>query len=137
MIGALSALASNIFFGQGAWSPWQMYAWGMIGYVAGSLSNTRLMQHNIGVYIYGCIASLCFGLLMDTWTLIAFVHPITWPAALLNYSAGISFNLIHAVSTLVFLLVLLRPWRKKLERIRTKFGILDFPSQADDVSTLK
>ena len=27
MVGALAALTSNFFFGQGMWTPWQMYAW--------------------------------------------------------------------------------------------------------------
>ena len=35
MVGALAALASNFFFGQGPWTPWQMYAWGLVGYGAG------------------------------------------------------------------------------------------------------
>ena len=30
MTGAITALASNMFFGQGPWTPWQMYAWGLI-----------------------------------------------------------------------------------------------------------
>ena len=30
MVGALAALTSNFFFGQGMWTPWQMYAWGEI-----------------------------------------------------------------------------------------------------------
>ena len=38
MVGALAALCSNFFFGQGPWTPWQMYAWGMVGYFAGILS---------------------------------------------------------------------------------------------------
>ncbi len=37
MVGALAALVSNIFFGQGPWTPWQMYSWGLIGYLAGVL----------------------------------------------------------------------------------------------------
>ena len=37
--GALAALASNFFFGQGMWSPWQMYAWGMVGYIGGVLAD--------------------------------------------------------------------------------------------------
>lgn len=42
MVGALGALVSNFFFGQGAWTPWQMYGWGMVGYVAGLLAQAGL-----------------------------------------------------------------------------------------------
>ena len=44
MVGALAALASNFFFGQGPWTPWQMYAWGLIGYLAGALVQTGLFS---------------------------------------------------------------------------------------------
>ena len=30
-VGAVAALASNVFFGQGPWTPWQMCAWGGVG----------------------------------------------------------------------------------------------------------
>ena len=39
MVGALAALTSNFFFGQGMWTPWQMYAWGLVGYVGGALAH--------------------------------------------------------------------------------------------------
>lgn len=39
MVGALAALVSNFFFGQGPWTPWQMYGWGLIGYLGGVLAS--------------------------------------------------------------------------------------------------
>src|SRR5690625_7953059 len=35
LVGALTALLSNIYFGQGPWTPFQMFAWGIIGLIAG------------------------------------------------------------------------------------------------------
>ena len=35
LVGSLSALISNFWFGQGPWTPFQMFAWGMIGLVGG------------------------------------------------------------------------------------------------------
>ena len=35
-VGAVAALASNVFFGQGPWTPWQMCAWGGVG-IGGAL----------------------------------------------------------------------------------------------------
>ena len=35
MVGAMAALMSNFYFGQGPWTPFQMLAWGMIGLIAG------------------------------------------------------------------------------------------------------
>lgn len=45
MVGALAALASNFFFGQGMWSPWQMYAWGMVGYLGGVLASAGVFDN--------------------------------------------------------------------------------------------
>ncbi len=39
MVGALAALVSNFFFGQGPWTPWQMYGWGLVGYLGGVLAS--------------------------------------------------------------------------------------------------
>ncbi len=44
MVGALAALTSNFFFGQGMWSPWQMYAWGLMGYLGGVLADAQMFD---------------------------------------------------------------------------------------------
>ena len=38
MVGAVAALASNLFFGQGPWTPWQMVAWGGVGLFGAGLA---------------------------------------------------------------------------------------------------
>ena len=48
MVGALAALASNFFFGQGPWTPWQMYAWGLVGYGAGLLAMAPAKRRSAG-----------------------------------------------------------------------------------------
>ena len=53
MIGATAAIVSNIFLGQGPWTPWQMFSWGMIGFIAGLLRNTFLMKKLWGRLLYG------------------------------------------------------------------------------------
>lgn len=44
MTGALAALASNFFLGQGPWTPWQMYAWGLVGYLGGALAQAGVFR---------------------------------------------------------------------------------------------
>ena len=39
LTGALTGFVSNFIFGQGPWTPWQMFSWGMIGFIAGLLQN--------------------------------------------------------------------------------------------------
>ena len=123
LTGALAALVSNMFFGQGPWTPWQMYSWGLIGYLAGAFGCTKMFNKNIPVYIFGFIAAMFYGFIMDSWHVIAYLDPTDPASALLGYASGFVFNIMHAVSTVVFLIVILLPWRRKLERIKLKFGI--------------
>lgn len=124
MTGALSALASNLFFGQGPWTPWQMYCFGLIGFGAGLLQGRGLLRRPFFVYAYGFIATLLYGFIMDSWHVLSFIRPLTWPGALVAYANGFFFNLSHAVATVVFLLPIRAPWTRQLERIRRKFGLI-------------
>jgi energy-coupling factor transport system substrate-specific component len=121
MCGALAALVSNCFLGQGAWTPWQMYAWGLIGYVSGVLFG-RGVRHATLIYIYGFVASFAYGFILNTWTLVGFMQGTGIAAALGVYVAGFVFDLAHAVSTVVFLALLYAPWSRKLARIKRKFS---------------
>lgn len=39
LIGAMSRLISNFYMGQGPWTPWQMFSWGILGFLAGFIFN--------------------------------------------------------------------------------------------------
>ncbi|HPX92847.1 MAG TPA: ECF transporter S component [Bacillota bacterium] len=123
--GALTALSSNMFFGQGPWTPWQMFAWGLIGYLAGTFSERGWFRHRFFVYLYGFLSGLIFGLIMDSWHIIGFIQPLTWKNALAAYGAGLPMNLTLSVATLLFLLPILEPWSRKLTRIKRKFDLSD------------
>lgn len=123
MVGALAALVSNFFFGQGPWTPWQMYAWGLVGYLAGVLASRGWLDRMPVLYAYGFGSALLYGALLNGWYVIGFVHPITWPAVVAAYAAGLAFDLVHGAATVVFLAALYAPWRRKLLRIRRKFGL--------------
>ena len=123
MTGALAALASNMFFGQGAWTPWQMYAWGLIGFIAGCLQRMGVFRRRTFVYIYGFVSALLYGFITDSFYIVGFISEITWHSALAGYAAGLPFTLTHAVATVVFLIPTYAPWCRKIERVRLKYGI--------------
>ncbi|SCJ09179.1 Predicted membrane protein [uncultured Clostridium sp.] len=127
LTGALSALVSNFYLGQGPWTPWQMYAWGVAGYLAGLLAPLLAHKGAWRVYLFGACASLLYGAILDSWFVISYVQPFTIEGALAAYAAGLAFNLSHIASTLLFLLLAWQPWRRKLERIKIKYGILEKP----------
>lgn len=123
LTGALAALTSNMFMGQGPWTPWQMLAWGLIGYAAGLLQKTILFKKDWTIYVYGFVVSWLFGWFMNVWHVIGFVQGATWEAFAVVYVSSAYFDLIHAISTAVFLVLILVPWRKKLSRIKQKYGM--------------
>ena len=42
LTGALTAFVSNFIFGQGPWTPWQMFTWGLLGFLTGLMKNAGL-----------------------------------------------------------------------------------------------
>lgn len=122
--GAAAALISNIFFGQGPWTPWQMLGFGLVGFFAGILFYDREVK-TVPLLAYGFFSVLIiYGLLLDTASLLIYSQDISINALLAMYASGFVFNLIHATATLVFLLLLKKPILSKLSRIKTKYDLL-------------
>lgn len=125
MIGATAAIVSNIFLGQGPWTPWQMFSWGMIGFIAGLLRNTFLMKKLWGRLLYGLFVGFLFGWIMNFWGLLGFIREATWEAVISYYIASFYFDLSHAISNVIFLLLFSTSWITILKRFKKKYGILD------------
>lgn len=123
MVGALAALVSNFFFGQGAWTPWQMYSWGLIGYLSGIIAPRGWFDKKPVLLIWGFLSAMLYGLLLNGWYVIGFVHPITWQSTLAAYAAGFPLDSIHGAATVLFLAALYLPWRRKLERVKRKYAM--------------
>lgn len=122
LVGAMSALLSNFYFGQGPWTPFQMLAWGMIGLVSGFFSDSMKKRREI-LLTYGFLAGVIYSMLMDVWT-------VLWYDSGFNlklYSAAIitalPHTLLYSVSNVLFLWLIGRPFGEKLERIKLKYGI--------------
>lgn len=124
LTGALAALSSNLFFGQGPWTPWQMYAWGLTGYLGGVMTQAGLLRKRWQACLFGFLVCLLYGFLMDSYYVTGYVLPAEWKVILAGYAAGVPFNLIHGVSTAVFLFLIWEPWCRKLRRVRSKYDIL-------------
>ncbi len=126
MIGSVSMLVSNIFFGQGIWTPWQMFSMGLIGFLAGAVFQRGLLPPNrISIAIFGFTAAyIIYGGIMNPATLILSRSAVT-PGSLLSvFTFGLSVDTVHAISTAVFLYIGAEPVISKLERIKLKYGLL-------------
>lgn len=133
LTGAVSGFVSNFFFGQGPWTPWQMFAYGIIGFLAGLIfhRNRRMERAKRRVRLtaeccYGAFATLMiYGLVMDASSVLNFSSGFSWQMLLAKIASGLPFNLIHACSTVLFLSVMAEPMEKKLNRVKKKYGILE------------
>lgn len=118
--GALTAFISNFYFGQGPWTPFQMFVWGLLGMIAGLLADP-LKRHMIVLIIYGIFAGIIFSLLMDVWTVLWWDGTFNLERYLAAIISAVPFTAIYAVSNAVFLLLLGKPLGKKLERVKEKY----------------
>lgn len=126
LVGAVTAFVSNFLFGQGAWTPWQMFAFGLAGIIGAVVFRGKKYAHNrwmLGIVGFFSIL-LIIGPVLDTCALV--LTPAgQLESALAIYIAGISFNAIHA-SAVALLLVLAGPaLLYKLERIQKKYGMME------------
>ena len=128
MTGSLSLIVSDMIFGQGPWTPWQMFAYGMAGFIAGLLSRKGIItpEKRIFVTVFGgLVIMIITGPLLDTCTLFTMSSTINISSALMVYSAGVPFNGVLAASTMATLFILCRPMTEKLDRIKTKYGMMN------------
>ena len=126
LVGAMTGFVSNFFFGQGPMTPWQMFAFGIIGFLAGVLFRKGLLgRGRVPLAIFGGImAFVIYGGLMNPASTLTFQPYPTWEMFMLAYLQGIPFDLVHAAATVTFMLVISQPMLEKLDRIKTKYGLI-------------
>ena len=131
LTGAVSAFASNFFFGQGPFTPWQMMAYGLGGLLAGlifcnrsKLSHKPLLHRSLmGVFGFLSVV-LLVGPVLDLCTVFTMSSSLSWDFALACFASGFPVNLLHGISTALTLFLLGRPLLAKLDRLKKKYGIL-------------
>lgn len=123
LVGALTALISNFLFGQGPWTPWQMLALGLVGYMAGLLFCRRAAGRWL-VCLYGA-ASIFFvyGTLMNVSSLLMMTTAISWEGFLAVQLSGLWFNAVYAFATAAFLWLCYPELSRKLNRMRVKYDL--------------
>src|SRR5690625_1018273 len=124
IVGAVAAIVSNIFLGQGPWTPWQMYAWGMIGMTAGLLRNTWWMKQMWGKLIFGFVWGYLFGWFMNLWIIVSAIENFTWEFFISIYVASIYFDLAHGLSNVFFILLFSRSCLLIFHRFKLTYGLL-------------
>jgi energy-coupling factor transport system substrate-specific component len=111
--GAIAALVSNFFLGQGPWTPWQMLGWGACG-AAGALAR-RLIRGRVPFAALCCVLGFGFSSMMDVWEWYSF-YPHTWAALVALLGRGLPFSAAHAIGNVVIALAVGPELRRLLDR---------------------
>lgn len=127
LVGCLIMMLSNMFMGQGPWTPWQMFSFGIIGFLAGILYQKGILKaRKRDLCIYGFLSVvLIYGGIMNPASILMSYGYITSASLVAFYISGIPVDLVHALSTVIFLWFLSRPLLEKLERIKKKYGLIE------------
>jgi energy-coupling factor transport system substrate-specific component len=123
VVGAVAALASNVFFGQGPFTPWQMAGWGAVGVFGAALA--RVFGRDLGRWSLAgacALAGLLYGSFLDLhlWVLYS-AH--SWDEYLLVAGRGVPFNVAAAVGNVVFCLAFGPLLVRALDRYRDRLEV--------------
>lgn len=126
LVGAVTMLVSNIIFGQGPWTPWQMFALGIIGFLSGIIFRKRNNRPNaIVLALFGFLAAVViYGGIMNPAAAIM-AHARLNKATLISYYVtGFPIDLVNGVATLIFTILLTNPMIDKIERVKKKYDLI-------------
>jgi energy-coupling factor transport system substrate-specific component len=128
MVGALTAVLSNMFLGQGPWTPFQMICWGLVG-----ASSSLLGRHKVGMMglmAWGIAWGFLYGWLMNLWFFVGYVYPWTPTTLIVTNLNSFFWDLSHGIANVFFLSLFGRETIRILERYKKRFRI-DFSRPAE------
>ena len=126
LTGAISAFASNFFFSQGPWTPWQMMAYGIGGFIAGLVFGRHpKWRHPLVLAVFGFVTIVAIvGPLLDMCTIFTTLTRFRWEAVAIILANGLPLNISHGISCALTLFFFARPLLEKLDRLKRKYGML-------------
>jgi energy-coupling factor transport system substrate-specific component len=120
-VGALAALVSNFWFGQGPWTPWQMAGWGLCGVLGAVLA---LGVRNAGRLTLAAtcgFAGILYGALMNFSLMATYGGDLSLRHFLLLEGRAVPFEIAHVVGNVVLALVAGPAMVRMLARFRERF----------------
>ena len=127
MVGAMTMFCSNVLFGQGPWTPWQMLAMGIMGLLAGVLFRKGLLHRDrLSLSVFGALTTfVIYGGIMNPASVLMYQPNPNWQMILTAYVTGVPADAVHALATVLFLWFLSEPMLEKLDRVKVKYGLVE------------
>ena len=119
MVGAITALISNLFLGMGPWTLYQIFAWGLAGFVAGLIKLNKTWK----LCLYGFSYGYLFGLITNIWFWSAFIYPLNLRTLLAVQMNSFWFDTFHALGNVIFLWIFGLKTIKIFERYKKRFHV--------------
>lgn len=120
-VGALTALVSNFWFGQGPWTPWQMAAWGMCGILGAGLAVVRPRAGRFTLAAVCALAGIAYGALLNFSLMATYGGDLSWQRFFVLESRAVPFDAAHAIGNAGFALVAGPAMVRMLARFRERF----------------
>jgi len=127
VVGAVAALASNVFFGQGPFTPWQMVGWGAVGVFGAVLA--RVFGRDLGRWPLAAacaVAGLVYGSFLDLHLWVVYSSH-SWNEYLLVAGRGVPFNVAAAIGNVLFCLAFGPLLVRALNRYRDRLEVTWHP----------
>lgn len=127
LVGAVTALVSNFFFGQGPHTPWQMMAYGTAGLIVGFAYQKKWLKRKpLHMAAFGAVLIvLMVGPILDTCTVFLLQSEITAASAAAQYLSGLPVNISQGIATFLMLRFLGEPMLEKLDRVKVRYGMME------------
>lgn len=123
LVGSTAGFISNIFLGQGPWTPWQMFSWGLVGAISGILGKRKkefsAEAFSVICFFYG----LLFNWIMNLWHVLGFVKPLNLQTIVAAYLTGITFDIMHAAGNFIFCIIFYDNFFKVLKRFKRRLEV--------------
>ena len=125
IVGAVTMLVSNMLFSQGPWTPWQMFAMGLVGLIAGGLSG--FLRGGKGrLCVFGALVTIVvYGGLMNLSSALIWARQPDIRVILTYFVTGFPMDCVHAAATALFLWFGAEPMCEKLDRLRVRYGLFE------------
>lgn len=120
-VGALTALVSNFWFGQGPWTPWQMAGWGLCGVLGAALALGIRDAGRFALAATCAFAGIFYGALLNFSLMATYGGDLSLRHFLALEARAIPFEVAHVAGNVVLALVAGPAMVRMLTRFRERF----------------
>ncbi len=120
-VGALAALVSNFWFGQGPWTPWQMAGWGLCGLLGAALALGGRNVGRLGLAATCGLAGILYGALLNFSLMATYGGELSLERFGVLSARAIPFDAAHVIGNVVLALVAGPAIVRMLARFRQRF----------------